>query len=105
MRKFAENDQAFKNTVNYYLGQRLATHSIDEVEEVGLSRWDRNKIHAVFRECMDKGDITEVTTQEVEFNELDGWDEFMEGCRKRANDAIDAEIENQILILRSDHGE
>jgi len=103
MMKHAEDDETFKNTVNYYLCERLADHTLEEVEMIGLSSRTEDKLHGVFRQCMGEGDISEVTTQIVESDDSgDGWDEFMEGCRKRANDAIDAEIPRQLLILRSD---
>ena len=98
----AEDDETFKNTVNHYLSHRLTTHSIDEVAELGLSKIDRSMIERQFVDCMGYGDISEITTQMVETDEGMDWEMFRLIAEKRASDAIDAEIENQLLILRSD---
>jgi len=103
MMKHAGDGETFKNTVNHYLSQRLATHSIDEVAELGLSKIDRSMIERQFADCMGYGDISEITTQMVETDDGMDWEMFKLIAEKRADDAIDIEIENQLLILRSDH--
>jgi hypothetical protein len=102
MNKFAEDNQEFKNTVHYYLSQRLVTHSLDEVEELGLTKFGRGKCEYIFATCMGGGDNAEITSQMVEWDEGMDWFEYAMMAKKRANDAIDVEIETQLLILRSD---
>jgi hypothetical protein len=99
---YAEDDQTFQNTVNYYLQQRLANNSIDDLELVGLTRLGRGQCEDIFSDCMGEGDITEIKTQMVKSDDGMDWEMFKLIAEKRANDAIDAEIPKQILILRSD---
>jgi cystathionine beta-lyase family protein involved in aluminum resistance len=102
MNRFAEDNQEFKNTVNYYLNQRLVTHSLDEVEELGLTGFGRDKCAYVFATCMGGGDNAEIMSQMVEGDDGMDWSEYALIAEKRASDAIDVEIETQLLILRSD---
>ena len=102
--KRAEDDQTFKNTVNHYLSLRLATHSIDEIEEggLGLTSFGLGKCEYVFATCMGDGDNAEIMSQMIESDDGMDWAEYAMIAEKRASDAIDIEIENQLLILRSD---
>ena len=102
MMKHAGDGETFKNTVNHYLSLRLATHSIDEVEEVGLLPLARDQAARVFADCMGDGDNAEIMSQMIESDDGMDWAEYAMIAEKRAEDAIDVEIENQLLILRSD---
>jgi hypothetical protein len=102
MMKHAEDEMEFQNTVNYYLSQRLVTHSLDEVEELGLTQFGRGKCEYVFATCMGDGDNSEIMSQMVESDEGMDWAVYALIAEKHATNAIDVEIENQILILRSD---
>jgi hypothetical protein len=99
---FTEDNQEFQNTVNYYLSQRLVTHSLEEVEELGLTGFGRDKCAYVFATCMGAGDNAEIMSKMVEPDFGMPWDEYALIAEKRASDAIDVEIETQLLILRSD---
>jgi hypothetical protein len=102
MSNFAEDNQEFQNTVSYYLSQRLVTHSLEEVEELGLTQFGRGKCEYIFATCMTEGDNTDVMSQIVESDEGMDWAVYAMIAERRATDAIDVEIESQILILRSD---
>ena len=102
MMKHAGDGETFKNTVNHYLSLRLATHSIDEVAELGLTKLGRGKCGYVFATCMGDGDNAEIMSQMIESDDGMDWAEYAMIAEKRASDAIDIEIENQLLILRSD---
>jgi hypothetical protein len=102
MNKFAEDSQEFKNTVNYYLQQRLAKNSLDDLVLVGLTGFGRGKCEYVFATCMGEGDTAEIMSEMVESDEGMDWAVYALIAEKHATNAIDVEIENQILILRSD---
>jgi hypothetical protein len=99
---YAEDEQGFKDTVNYYLSQRLVTHSLDELEEIGLTKIGRGYCEYAFATFMAEGDNAEIMSQMVESDEGMDWAVYALIAEKHATNAIDVEIENQILILRSD---
>ena len=105
MMTHAEDDETFKNTVNHYLSLRLATHSIDEVAELGLTKFGRGKCEHVFLTCWGDGDTREIMCDIPESDEPICYVEKAAMEEKYVNDAIDAEIPRQLLILRSDHDE
>ena len=104
MMKYAEDDQNFKNTINEFLQKRLITHTLEEVEEVGIGL--RGQLcERVFADCMGEGDLKEIMTQIVETDGGMDWDEFARVAEIRACDAIEKEVEHQILIIKAERND
>ena len=103
MMTHAGDDETFKNTVNQAISLKLTVraHTLDNITEASFTRGEIAEMKGIFLECADDSDVKEISTRIATFDYE--CDELKHAFNLWFDQCFKTEIENQLLILRSDH--
>jgi len=103
MSRFAKDDQNFRDAVNQAISLKLTVraYTLDNITEASFTRSEKADIKGIFLTCAGDGDIQEISSRIATFDYE--CDELKYAFNSWFAQCFEAEIENQLLILRSDH--